>query len=144
MKIGAVSAELYEQQSGTEKISRVTIATSSTMVLDSSGTSAVSAAWRWEMRSAIVARVRDRNMMEVADDLGHRFWRFLPYDRQSGSRSVNDHKRVSSDLSQHHQLSTTVPLTVCLPSGMQCRSSVFVSLPSLPGRERGPTPPRIA
>jgi len=30
------------------------------------------------MRSAIVARVRDRNPMEVADDLGHRFWRLLP------------------------------------------------------------------
>src|SRR6266566_8116880 len=33
------------------------------------------------MRSAIVARVRDRNPMEVADDLGHRFWRLLPYGR---------------------------------------------------------------
>src|SRR4029077_12939252 len=29
------------------------------------------------MRSAIVVRVRDRNPMEVADDLGHRFWRLL-------------------------------------------------------------------
>ena len=34
------------------------------------------------MRSAIVARVRDRNPMEVADDLGHRFWRLLPYGRR--------------------------------------------------------------
>src|SRR6266478_8312140 len=33
----------------------------------------VSAGWLWEMRSAIVARVRDRNPMEVANDLGHRF-----------------------------------------------------------------------
>jgi len=33
----------------------------------------VSTGWLWEMRSAIVARVRDRNPMEVADDLGHRF-----------------------------------------------------------------------
>jgi hypothetical protein len=31
------------------------------------------------MRSAIVARVRDRNPIEVASDLGHRFWRLLPY-----------------------------------------------------------------
>jgi hypothetical protein len=43
----------------------------------------VSAGWLWEMRSAIVARVRDRNPMEVAEDLGHRFWRLLPYGRQS-------------------------------------------------------------
>ena len=41
----------------------------------------VSAGWLWEMRSAIVARVRDRNRMEVADDLGHRFWRFRMADR---------------------------------------------------------------
>jgi hypothetical protein len=33
----------------------------------------VSAGWLREIRSAIVARVRDRNPMEVADDLGHRF-----------------------------------------------------------------------
>ena len=33
----------------------------------------VSAGWLWEMRSAIVARVCDRNPIEVADDLGHRF-----------------------------------------------------------------------
>jgi hypothetical protein len=39
----------------------------------------VSAGWLWEMRSATVARVRNRNPMEVADDLGHRFWRLLPY-----------------------------------------------------------------
>ena len=32
----------------------------------------MSAGWLGEMRSAIVARVRDRNRMEVADDLGHR------------------------------------------------------------------------
>jgi hypothetical protein len=30
----------------------------------------VSAGWLWEMHSAIVARVRDRNPMEVAEDLG--------------------------------------------------------------------------
>jgi len=34
------------------------------------------------MRSAIVARVCVRNPMEVADDLGHRFWRLLPHGRQ--------------------------------------------------------------
>jgi hypothetical protein len=34
-----------------------------------------------EMRSAIVARVRDRNPMGIADDLGHRFWRLLPCGR---------------------------------------------------------------
>jgi len=45
----------------------------------------VSAGWLWEMRSAIAARVRDRNRMEVADDLGHRFWRLLPSGRPSGS-----------------------------------------------------------
>jgi len=39
----------------------------------------VSVGWLWEMRSAIVARVRDRKPMEVADDLGHRFGRLLPY-----------------------------------------------------------------
>jgi len=33
----------------------------------------MSAGWLWEMRSATVARVRDRNPMEIADDLGHRF-----------------------------------------------------------------------
>jgi hypothetical protein len=33
----------------------------------------VSAGRLWELRSVIVARVRDRNPMEVADDLGHRF-----------------------------------------------------------------------
>jgi hypothetical protein len=32
----------------------------------------MSAGWLWEMRSATVARVRDRNPMEIADDLGHR------------------------------------------------------------------------
>src|SRR5260370_38849633 len=42
----------------------------------------VSAGWLWEMHPAIVARVRDRNPMEVADDLGHRFWRLLLYARQ--------------------------------------------------------------
>ena len=35
----------------------------------------------WEMRSATVARVRDRNPMEIADDLGHRTRRLLPYGR---------------------------------------------------------------
>jgi hypothetical protein len=34
------------------------------------------------MRSAIVARVRDRNPMEGAHALGHRFWRLLPYGRR--------------------------------------------------------------
>jgi hypothetical protein len=29
--------------------------------------------WLWEMRSAIVASVRDCNPMEVADDLGQHF-----------------------------------------------------------------------
>ena len=33
----------------------------------------MSAGWLWEMRSAIVARVHDRNPMEVADDLGGPF-----------------------------------------------------------------------
>ena len=37
------------RQGGTEKISRVTTATSSTMVLDSSGTCTVSAGWLLEM-----------------------------------------------------------------------------------------------
>jgi hypothetical protein len=39
VKIGAVSAELCEQLKRKRKISRATIATGSTMVLDSSGTS---------------------------------------------------------------------------------------------------------
>src|SRR5258708_14783263 len=40
----------------------------------------VSAGWLWEMRSAIVASVGDRNPMEVADDLGHHSLRLLsPY-----------------------------------------------------------------
>jgi hypothetical protein len=33
----------------------------------------VSAGWLREIRAAIVARVRDRNPMEVADDLGSGF-----------------------------------------------------------------------
>ena len=33
----------------------------------------MSAGWLLEMCQAIVARVRDRNPMEVADDLGHPF-----------------------------------------------------------------------
>jgi len=40
---------------------------------------------RWDRTRLIardVARVRDRNPMEVADDLGHRFWRLLLYDRR--------------------------------------------------------------
>src|SRR5258708_2904387 len=48
----------------------------------------LSAGWLWEKRSAIVARVRDRNSMEVADDLGHRFWRLLMCGRPS-ARNVN-------------------------------------------------------
>ena len=48
----------------------------------------VSAGWLWEMRSAIVARVRDRNPMEVADDLGHGFWRLLSYGRYGSYRVV--------------------------------------------------------
>jgi hypothetical protein len=43
----------------------------------------VSAGWLWEMRSAIVARVRNRNPMEVADELGYRFLRLLPYGRHN-------------------------------------------------------------
>jgi len=43
----------------------------------------VSAGRLWEMRSAIVARLRDRNSMEIADDLGHRFGRLLPRGRSS-------------------------------------------------------------
>jgi hypothetical protein len=39
------------------------------MVLDSSSTATVCAGWLWEMRSAIVARVRNRNPMEGANDL---------------------------------------------------------------------------
>jgi hypothetical protein len=38
-----------------------------------------------ETRSATVARVRDRNPMEIADDLGHRSWRLLPYGQPPGS-----------------------------------------------------------
>jgi len=45
----------------------------------------VSAGWLWKMRSAIVARVRDRNPLEVADDLGHRFG---DYFRMATTRSV--------------------------------------------------------
>jgi hypothetical protein len=56
------------------------IATGSTMVLDSSGTCDGERRMAVGMRSAIVARVRDRNPMEVADDLGHRFWRFRMAD----------------------------------------------------------------
>jgi hypothetical protein len=66
---------IFSLRLGIRKNSRVTIATGSTMVLDSSGPATVSAGWLWEMRSAIVVRVRDRNPMEIADDLGHRFWR---------------------------------------------------------------------
>ena len=43
----------------------------------------MSAGWLWEMRSAIVARVRDHNPMEMADDLGHRFWRLLSCGQRS-------------------------------------------------------------
>ena len=49
------------------------------MVLDSSGTCDGERRMAVGNRSAIVARVRDRNPMEVADDLGHRSWRLLPY-----------------------------------------------------------------
>ena len=42
------------------------------------------AGWLWEMRSAIEARVRDRNPMEVANDLGHRFG---DYFRMAGNPS---------------------------------------------------------
>jgi len=38
----------------------------------------VSGGWLWEMRSAIMTRERDRNPMEIADGLGHGFWRLLP------------------------------------------------------------------
>jgi len=42
-----------------------------------------SSGWLWEMRLAIVARVRDRDPMDVADDLGHVFGDLLPYGRPS-------------------------------------------------------------
>ena len=48
------------------------------MVLGSSGSSGGERGWPWEMGSATVARVRDRNPMEIADDLGHCSWR-SPY-----------------------------------------------------------------
>jgi hypothetical protein len=63
------------------------------------------------MRAAIVARVRDRNPMEVANDLGHRFWRLLLYGRQytlnglnslcyaRNAKSPNFHKRFNQERS---------------------------------------------
>ena len=48
----------------------------------------VSAGLLWELRSTIVAVVRDREPMEVADDLGHRFRRLLPYGRRLGICAV--------------------------------------------------------
>jgi len=39
----------------------------------------VSVGWLWKMRPAIVARVHNCSSMEIADDLGHRSWRLLPY-----------------------------------------------------------------
>jgi hypothetical protein len=56
------------------------------------------APWLWEMRSAIVARVRDRNPMEIADDLGHRFWRLRPYGRPLARNAANVKFNATSSL----------------------------------------------
>src|SRR5258708_39844465 len=48
------------------------------------------------MRSAIVARVRDRNPIEVGNDLGHRFWRLLPYSRRCGNRFMHVARAVAA------------------------------------------------
>jgi len=52
----------------------------------------VSTGWLLEVCQAIVARVRDRNPMEVADDLGHPFWRLsAAFSGLNGTESINDH-----------------------------------------------------
>ena len=60
------------------------------------------------MRSAIVARVCVRNPMEVADDLGHRFWRLLPYADNPPGISVSlqvEHKQfIEMGTSSAHRL----------------------------------------
>ena len=53
------------------------------MVLDSSYSCDGGAGWLWEMRSASVGRCVTRNSMQIANDIGHRFWRLLPYGRLS-------------------------------------------------------------
>src|SRR6266481_4616083 len=66
------------------------------------------------MRSAIVARVCARNPMEVADDLGHRFWRLLPYGRRLRSSSGRSTLKAYSEIQRsgqplrnpHHLLAT--------------------------------------
>ena len=49
-----------------------------------------------QARSAIVARVRDRNPIEVANDLGHRFGRLLPYGRRCGNRFMHVARAVAA------------------------------------------------
>ena len=58
------------------------------MVLDSSGNCDDVGGWLREMRSAIMARVRDCNPMELAGDLAHRFWCLLAYGRPSAQNLV--------------------------------------------------------
>jgi hypothetical protein len=62
-----VGAETCEQVKRNKETSRVTLAIGSTMVLDSSGSGDGERRRLWEMRSATVARVRDRDPMEIAE-----------------------------------------------------------------------------
>jgi hypothetical protein len=64
------------------------------MGLDSNGTCDGELKMAVGNGSAIVARVRDRDSVEVADDLGHRFWRLLPYGRQSKTEDANKKKET--------------------------------------------------
>ncbi len=54
------------------------------MVLDSSGT--CDGERRMAVGNTLVARVRDRNPMEVAHDLGRRFWRLSGRRRRAVGR----------------------------------------------------------
>ena len=81
-EVGAVSAELCEQVKRNRKnLSRHDRHRFHNGALIRVAPATVSAGWLWEMCPAIAARVRDRNPMEVADDLGHRFWGLLPFSR---------------------------------------------------------------
>ena len=71
------------------RLTHATINTGSKMMLDSSGSCCCERRMAGERRSAIAARVRDRNPMEVADDLGHRFGRFFRMaDKPSKIRGI--------------------------------------------------------
>jgi len=98
------------RQSGAEKISRATIATAPTMALDSSGTC------EGERRMSVGKCARrlwlecvTSNPMDIADNLGHRFWRLIPDSRQStpNTNGRYSHPRFimnSSNRSTNHTL----------------------------------------